>query len=128
MSGRCGVIIAHGQLAEGLLSALGRVAGPPDNLWALSNDGLDGRGMTDEVERLLAERAGGREAFLFSDLELGSCGQTCRRLLASGTVRGVFYGVNLPLLLEFVFLQDGPLDPFVAAMVEKSRTALGVET
>ncbi len=70
----------------------------------------------------------GREAILFSDLDGGSCCQACRRLLASDSVRAVFYGVNLPLLIEFVFLQDLPFDEFSEALLKKSRGALGVHS
>lgn len=126
MTARCGVVLAHGSLADGFLSALSRVAGPPDNLWAMSNEGRSAEGIVTDVRALLAERSEEREAFLFSDLEGGSCGQACRRMLEEGTVRAVFFGVNLPLLFEFVFLQDRPFDSYVAALVEKSRSALGV--
>mgnify|MGYP006200071109 FL=1 len=127
MTGRCGVIVAHGELGGGLLSALTRVAGPQDNLWALSNEGRAGPALMDDVESTLEERAAGREAFLFADLAGGSCGQACRRLLDQGTVRAVFHGVNLPMLIEFVFLQDRPLEELVDAVVSKSRRAVGVE-
>ncbi|MGH7567052.1 MAG: PTS sugar transporter subunit IIA [Gemmatimonadota bacterium] len=125
MTERCGVVVAHGRLAEGLLSALTRVAGEQENLWALSNEGCGGDELETEIAAILDERAAGREAYLLSDMNGGSCGQACRRLLAKGSVRAVFYGVNLPLLVEFVFLQDEPFQRFVAATVEKSRQALG---
>lgn len=128
MSGteRCAVVVGHGEWAEGLLSALARVAGPQDNLWAVSNDGLDGRGLARAIGSVLEERGAGREAFLFSDLGGGSCGQVCLRLLEEGAVRAVFYGTNLPLLVEFVFLQDRPHGELVEALLEKSRRAIGV--
>lgn len=126
MTGRCGVLVAHGRLGEGLLSALSRVAGEQDALWALSNEGLGGAELEAEIAAILEERSAGREAYLLSDMEGGSCGQACRRLLAKGTVKAVLYGVNLPLLVEFVFLQDQPFDRFVTAAVEKGRRALGV--
>ena len=40
-------------------------------------------------------------------------------------MRAVFYGVNLPLLVEFVFLQDQPFERFVDDAVRKSHKALG---
>lgn len=125
MTERCGVVVAHGRLADGLLSALARVAGAQENLWAISNDGLSAEELRDAIEKLLDQRAVGREAVAFSDLDGGSCGQACRRLLADGRVRAVFSGTNLPLLFEFVFLQDRPFDDFVEKMVEKSRQAIG---
>lgn len=126
MTERCGAIVAHGGLAEGFLSALGRVAGPQENLWALSNEALSGEALTGRLEELLEERAAGREVFLFADLDAGSCGLACRRLLEEGRVRAVFFGINLPLLIEFVFLQGEPVDRIIPLMLSKSRAALGV--
>lgn len=126
MTGRCGVVVAHGRLADGLLSALARIVGRQENLWAVSNDGLGGDALRDAIESVLEERARGREAFLFSDLGGGSCCQACRRLLEAGTVTAVFHGTNLPLLVEFVFLQEKPRDELVEALVEKSRAGVGV--
>ena len=126
MSRRCGVIVAHGRLADGFLSALERVTGLPENLWAVSNEGLSGDELERSIRVLLVERADGREAILFSDLHGGSCAQACRRLLDEGAVRAMFHGINLPLLIEFVFLQDQPFDTFVATVVSKGRAALDV--
>lgn len=126
MTGRCGVVVAHGRLADGLLSAVARVAGRQENLWAVSNDGLNGEALVESIEAILDERADGRQAFLFTDLDGGSCGQACRRLLEAGRVTAILHGTNLPLLVEFVFLQEEPLEAFLEALVEKSRRSLGV--
>jgi mannose/fructose-specific phosphotransferase system component IIA len=120
------VIVAHGGLADGFLSALTRVAGAQQNLWALSNEALSGEALAAKLGALLDERAEGREVFLFADLDAGSCGLACRRLLADERVRAVFFGVNLPLLIEFVFLQAEPLEKLVPLMITKGRAALGV--
>ncbi len=125
MTGRCGVVVAHGRLGEGLLSALSRVAGEQNSLWALSNEDLGGADLEAEIEAILEERSAGRDAYLLSDMDGGSCGQACRRLLARGSVKAVLYGVNLPLLVEFVFLQEESFERFVTAAVEKGRRALG---
>ncbi len=125
MTGRCGVVVAHGRLADGLLSALSRVAGEQDSLWALSNEGLTGADLEARITSILTDRCAGRDAYLLSDMEGGSCGQACRRLLAKGTVKAILYGVNLPLLVEFVFLQDESFERFVTTAVEKGRRSLG---
>jgi mannose/fructose-specific phosphotransferase system component IIA len=127
VSDRCGVVVAHGPLAEGLLSALARVAGPQENLWALTNEGLARDALLEALRSSIESRSRGRQVFLFSDMSGGSCGQACKRLLAEGMVRAVFYGINLPLLIEFVFLQDQPVETMISATVSKSRAALGVE-
>lgn len=126
MTPRCGVVVAHGDLAEGFISALAHVAGPQGNIWGVSNEGLDGDALAARITAGLAARGAGGEAILFSDLDGGSCGQACRRLLADGTVRAVFFGVNLPLLIEFVFLQEEPFETLATTLLAKSRQALGV--
>ena len=126
MTERCGVVVAHGGLADGFLSALTRVTGPPENLWALSNEALSGEALEARLGELLDDRAEGREVFLFTDLDAGSCCLAGRRLLADELVRALFFGVNLPLLIEFVFLQAEPLEKLVPLMINKSRAALGV--
>jgi len=128
VTGRCGVVVGHGRFAEGLLSALSVVAGEQEHLWALSNQGRGGEELEAEIAGILAARGAGREAYLLSDMDGGSCGQACRRLLADGRVRAVFYGVSLPLLIEFVFLQDEPFERFVLDVLAKSRKALGAHT
>lgn len=125
MTGRCGVVVGHGRAAEGLLSALTQVAGEQPNLWAVSNQGRGGDELEAEILRLLDAHGAGRDAYLLSDMDGGSCGQACRRLLAQGRVRAVLFGVNLPLLVEFAFLPELPSDQFVTVAVEKSRKALG---
>ena len=126
MTPRCGVVVAHGQLAEGFVSALAHMAGPQSNVWGVSNEGRDGETLAAEIAAGLASRGAGCEAILFSDLDGGSCGQACRRLLADGIVRAVFFGINLPLLIEFVFLQESSFETLEAALLAKSRQALGV--
>jgi len=126
MSSRFGVVVAHGHLAKGLLSALENVTGPQDDLFVdVSNAGLGRQGLAAAVEAALDARPG-REAVLFTDLEGGSCGHVSRRLLSERKVRAVFTGVNLPALVEFVFLHDRPFEEMVTAVVEKSRRALDV--
>lgn len=125
MSGRCGIVVAHGRLAEGLLSALRRVAGEQEDLWAVSNQDLGGDELYARIGTLLDERCEGRETYLLSDMDGGSCGQTCRRLLEEGRVRGVLFGVNLPVLVEFVFLEEPGSEGFLRLAVEKGRKALG---
>jgi mannose/fructose-specific phosphotransferase system component IIA len=125
VSGRCGIVVGHGRLAEGLLSALRRVAGEQENVWAVSNQDLGGDELYARIVALMDERCEGRETYLLSDMDGGSCGQTCRRLLAEGRVRGVLFGVNLPVLVEFVFLEEPEAEGFLRLAVEKGRKALG---
>ncbi|MDX1660494.1 MAG: PTS N-acetylgalactosamine transporter subunit IIA [Gemmatimonadota bacterium] len=126
MTERCGVVVAHGRLADGLLSALERVAGKQENLWPVSSDGMSRESLLETVTRLLEERSEGREAFLFSDLAGGSCGQVGRRLLDAGHVVAAFHGTNLPVLIEFVFHRAASPEELVEVLTEKGPASMEV--
>lgn len=117
-----GVVVGHGDMAQGLVDAVLRIAGgAADGLVAVSNDGKGPEHLCAELERILE---GGR-AVVFVDLPSGSCGvaaaQTCRD---RGGARVVICGVNLPMLLDFVFHRDLPLEELGARLVEKGREAI----
>mgnify|MGYP002634850391 FL=1 len=70
-SGAIGVVVAHGAMAEGLVSAARRIAGESANgLRALSNDGKSPGQLRSELEEI----AGEDRAVVFVDLQAGSCG------------------------------------------------------
>lgn len=116
----CGVLVGHAGLAEGLLDAVQAIAGERGGLVPLDN-----RDLTPEsLEARLAAIAGDRPTVLFVDLPSGSCAMAARRLqrrLRSDRV-AVVCGVNLPLLLDFVFHRSLPLPE----LVERLRTHVGV--
>lgn len=93
------IVVAHAELAEGLISAVEAITGLGALLHPLSNRDL-GR---DELEAVLGElldRLGVR--VIFTDLSGGSCAMAALRLAhGRGNVR-VVTGVNLPALLHFV--------------------------
>jgi mannose/fructose-specific phosphotransferase system component IIA len=116
----CGVLVGHGRLAEGLLDAVEAIAGERGGLVPLDNQDLT----SESLEDRLAEIAGGRPTVLFVDLPSGSCAVAARRLqrrLQAERV-AVVCGVNLPLLLDFVFHRSLPL----SELVKRLRTHVGV--
>ncbi|RMH15935.1 MAG: hypothetical protein D6701_09485 [Gemmatimonadetes bacterium] len=116
-----GVVITHGGAARGLVDAVARISGvDTDALIAISNDGLAPEALRERVDRAV----GGRRAVLFTDLASGSCavaGHLCCR--GQGT-RALVSGVNLPMLLDFVFHRDLELEPLVERLVEKGRESV----
>lgn len=117
-----GVIVAHGAMAEGLIDAVRRIAGDAaDALVAVSNEGRSPQ----ELRAVLAEVAGEGPVVVFADMYAGSCGMaaysSCRE---AGDRRAVVCGVNLPILLDFVFHRDLALDDLVPRLLEKGRSGI----
>ena len=116
-----GVVLAHGPMARALVESVRRIAGDAaDALVPLSNEGKGPTELRSELGALL----GDGPVVVFVDLQAGSC---CAAALAScrGGGRRVVWGVNLPMLLDFVFHLDLPLDEAVRRAVESGRSAIG---
>lgn len=116
-----GIVVAHGAMAEGMVDAVRRIAGSQaDALQALSNEGTN----PTELKEIIDQAAGEGPVVVFADLQSGSCGlaalYTCRE---SGD-RAVVCGVNLPILLDFIFHRDMPLDELVERLLEKGRDGI----
>ena len=114
-----GVLLTHGALGMGLRDAVERVVGDVahEALIPLSNDSLDREGIRAALEGI----AGTGPVLVFTDLAAGSCAFAARTLCLKGGPRGLICGVNLPMLLEFVFHRDQPLDELIPRLVEKGR-------
>ncbi len=116
-----GIVVGHGEMARGLVDAVRRIAGESaEGLSAVSNDGKG----PDELRAALDEAAGAGPVVVFVDLESGSCGLAAAYTCRAKTERAVVCGVNLPMLLDFVFHRDLPLEELVARVVEKGRSAI----
>lgn len=100
------IVLGHGQIAQGLVSAVELITGITGRFTALSNDGL---GMS-EIEELLRERLDATGArVIFTDLPAGSCNFAACRLLKLRADVVVVTGVNLPALLHFATHADAPV-------------------
>ncbi|HET7623087.1 MAG TPA: hypothetical protein VFK39_14375 [Gemmatimonadaceae bacterium] len=92
------IVLGHGRVAEGLVSAVERITGITDRFIALSNEGL-GTAEIQELLRARLEESGAR--VVFTDLPAGSCNFAACRLLRVRPDIVVVTGVNLPALLHF---------------------------
>ena len=97
-----GVIVTHAAVAPALLAAVAAITGVSDALVPVSNDGCDSGALTERLMRAI----GGRPAVLFVDLPGGSCLTTSVRLAKGATDVAVVTGVNLAMLLDFVFHRE----------------------
>ena len=120
-SGVRGIVIAHGDMATGMIDAVKHIAGiSGDFLLPLSNRGLGPDALAQEVRKLV----GDEPAIVFTDLQSGSCGFAARRCSQEMSQIVVISGVNLPILLEFVMRRQLPLDQLVPFLMGKGRSAI----
>lgn len=113
-----GILLAHGGMASGMVDAVTRIAGQdPDALIPLSNEGCSHETLCSRVDEL----AGGDPVILFTDLHAGSCAVAARLSCRELGPRGIVFGANLPMLLDFVFHRSLPLDELVPRLVERGR-------
>ena len=112
-----GVVVCHGPLAGALVQAAEQISGLTGALVPVSNTGCDRGALEDRVISAVA----GRPAVVFVDLASGSCLVAVLKRLRSEAQVKVVTGVNLAMLVDFVFHRS--LTPEEAA----SRSALAGE-
>lgn len=116
-----GIVVAHGAMAQGLIDAVRRIAGnAADALMPLSNDGLSPA----DLQGALAEAAGEDAAIVFVDLLSGSCAMAALVSARKSNCIEVVCGVNLPILLDFVFHRDMAMEELVPRLVGKGRDGI----
>ncbi len=116
-----GVLLSHGKMAEGMVDAVSKIAGLQEGaLVALSNEGCDPQGLAEQVDELV----GDAPAVVFTDLCTGSCALTAQLTCRDNGRRAVVFGMNLAMLLDFVFHRNLPLDELVPRLLEKGRDSV----
>ena len=116
-----GVLLSHGKMADGIVDAVSKIAGLQEGaLVALSNEGCDPQGLAEQVDELV----GDAPAVVFTDLCTGSCALTAQLTCRDNDRRAVVFGMNLPMLLDFVFHRNLPLDELVPRLLEKGRDSV----
>ncbi len=99
-----GVVVSHAAVAQALVTAVDAITGLGASLVAVSNEGCDGAALRDRIVAAVGEGP----AVLFVDLPGGSCLTSAARFAAGRPEIAVVTGVNLAMLLEFVFHRDLP--------------------
>ncbi len=120
-----GVVVGHGDMPSGLVDAVKRIAGDKaTGLTAVSNEGKGPDVLRAEVDAA----AGPGNSIVFVDIQSGSCGLAAAYACRGCTDRAVISGVNLPMLLDFVFHRQLALDALVTRLVEGGRAAIPAAT
>jgi len=117
-----GVVVTHADLAAALVAAVRAITGDEGGLVAMSNAGTDRAALA----RLIGEAAGPAPApvLVFTDLVGGSCTAAAATVARERSGMRVVSGVNLGMLLDFVFHREEPLDAAAARAVAAGRDAV----
>ncbi|HWN19276.1 MAG TPA: hypothetical protein VNO19_10220 [Gemmatimonadales bacterium] len=94
-----GVVVCHGALAGALVEAAEQISGLNGVLVPVSNTGCD----RDTLEDRVRAAVNGQPAVVFVDLASGSCLVAVLKRLRSEQLVKVVTGVNLAMLVDFVF-------------------------
>ena len=117
-----GVVVCHGRLAGALVDAAEQISGVTGALQAVSNTGCD-RGT---LEERVAAAVGSGPALVFVDLSSGSCLFAALNRLRANTSAKVVTGVNLAMLVDFVFHRELPLEDGAARAAVAGGKAIRV--
>lgn len=100
--GLLGVVVSHGGLGTAFLEAVRQITGESNGLVAVSNEGCDREALQVRLEAAI----GARPAVVFTDLPSGSCLQAAAGYLRTHAEVAVVAGVNLAMLIDFVYHRD----------------------
>lgn len=117
-----GVVVCHGPLASALVGAVEQIAGQERVLVAVSNEGCDRA----SLEARVAEAVGAGPAIVFVDMASGSCLFAVLRKLRERDDIRVVTGVNLAMLIDFVFHREETVAAAAARAVEVGNKAITV--
>jgi mannose/fructose-specific phosphotransferase system component IIA len=114
-----GVVVCHGALAGALVQAAEQISGLPGALVPVSNTGCD----RDTLEQRVLAAVAGQPAVVFVDLASGSCTfAVLKRLRGEPSVK-VVTGVNLAMLVDFVFHRSlSPVDAATRAVAAGEKS------
>ena len=116
-----GIIVAHGDMAHGLVTAVRHITGAEEGvLVPITNRECS----PDELSGRITAALEGGPAIVFTDLQTGSCGFAARRLTRDRDDIAVIGGVNLPLLVDFVMHRDMEPAALVERLIEKGRGSI----
>lgn len=117
-----GVVVGHASIAKAMVEAAEQITGVSGALAAVSNAGCDRGALEDRIW----DAVGGAPAVVFVDLAAGSClVAALRRIREHPDVR-VVTGVNLAMLVDFLFHRNLPVQEAAAHAAASGGNAIKV--
>ena len=115
-----GVVVGHGGVGQALVAAAEEITGIRGVLLAVSNTGADREVLEDRV----VSAVGDQPAIVFVDMPSGSCLVAAMRKLSARPDIRVVTGVNLVMLLEFLFHRSEPIDDAARRAAESGAKSI----
>lgn len=97
-----GIVVCHGEMARTMIDTVERISGLEGALVAVSNTDCDRHLLEDRI----AEAVDGHAGVLFTDMSTGSCMIAALTRARENNNLRVVTGVNLAMLLDFVFHRE----------------------
>ena len=116
-----GVVVCHGDLAPALVASAEEITGVRGRLVPVSNTGCD----RTALEQRIVDAVGGRPSIVFVDMPSGSCLFAAMRRSTQMTDVRMVTGVNLAMLLDFIFQTDVTIDQAAERAIETGAKAIG---
>ncbi len=119
------IVVAHGNLATELLDTARAVYGTFDGCVGITNDGKSPGALVEEIEAIVDSGESDDGYVLFVDFFGGSCCHACLSLgLSRANVRLVT-GVNLPMIVAFLYKRaDVPFDELPGEVVARGQASV----
>jgi PTS system N-acetylgalactosamine-specific IIA component len=114
------VVAGHAGFAAGIVSAVARISGRSDQFKAVSNEGLDARGVEEAIRAALKEHGA---SVVFTDLPAGSCTMGARRIARLDSSISIVTGATVAMLLDFA-LGGGATEADLRRAADKGREAV----
>ena len=95
------VVAGHAGFPAGVVSAAVRIAGRGDVFVAVSNEGLDLRGLEEAIRAALKAHGA---TVVFTDLPAGSCTMAARRVARLDSAISIVTGATVAMLIDFALV------------------------
>ncbi len=121
-----GIIVTHGNLGQELIATAQSIFGAADDIVAISNQGTT----PESLAALLREGidgAAGDDVVVMVDFFGGSCCHACLKVEQEYDNVHLVAGVNLPMVLAFLYKRDGALAvDLLVDIVKRAQSSIQV--
>lgn len=118
------ILVSHENLSLCMAEALSKITGETAFITPISSKGITPGQLEHDITRAIESMRDAGGIILFTDLHGGSCALVCSRIQRKYPEIAVITGVNLPVLIEYVFHREKPLGEILDRLVKKGREGI----
>jgi len=116
-----GIVISHGSLAAAMVKTVEQISGVTGVLVPVSNTDCE----PSAIEKRLTEAIGNEPAVVFVDMPSGSCFFAAMKTIRQQELP-IVTGVNLPMLVDFVFHRETSVQEAARRAVSRGGEAIHI--